>query len=756
MSKKTDKTKARSEYLSLLPYLNPQPQGSIYLKLSINPKAIQKNCPACVPCEQAGPTADLLKAAVCLGASKEIMDLFLLVQTDEPRVSTSELEALTNIDIEQLWQETLSKHAQPLFSLCAQDKQGHWSACQPLFMCRYKGVFFHPLCPACGKDLSLCQDDALLKKNSLPEFSKSLMRYLYCEACSQEKPVFYVKSINAEPRPEVQDASSLIEQFSRLLPKSKLKDKLPCIGCASSKDCFGPDNLFFKRLAAVRFYPFHLVLQRAPTLNALDFLALLAGAESGKIEACLNSQNKLLRLEALRRVRDILEQGSGVLFKNDPRYFGEVLYLKLTFLQNLTALIKSRRLSSNQIARDMSLEGLWVQLPQKAPQLPLFWNFAFQLVDVAGAPNGPAATTKAPLDTLQMSHFLGRAWFYVLLANERLPFDQVLAGIDQLSADDTLQDQETLFEQPLFDSQNIFQEESLPLVDAQWQPFWQRALQLGLNLVRLSEASVASELDEKQLQDLNQLRADLFQALFQPRPGHLEASLQSPSDGAADTDKPIREILGAILEKWSRAEQPERSLEDLPGSDAESDQGPPSPREGLDVIETVILTNTETHIPVEEGGSPLSQDMEKTVVGLPFETSSAQPKAPSSKPQPELEKTVLITKDQGQPPPDQDAEKTVIVKQPQAPDSGDDLEETVLIAPGSRQQPATDKQPSGPAAPAPQPGVDDLQETMIQGSQPPKKQTSASARTSKDKDLDEQDLEATVIIDPAKSKQRKS
>lgn len=741
-------------YQSLLGHLNPSPRGGLYLKLPFMRTETEPKGKGEAPLalEQAGPLADLMEAAIALDEQRPMADLFLLFQADIPRIGGGELEGLTNGDIEARWQEALSKADQPAVNLCRQNQQGQWQACQPLFACSHRSLFFHPPCPKCGGDLTLCRDDQFLAQAGLPAYSTSLNRYLYCNQCGRTDPVFYIKNRSGEPQAGIVESKDLIEQFSQLLARSDAAEKLPCIGCEDAGHCYGPENLVFERLAAVRFYPFYLLSQPAKTINALDFIALLAGADANRLDDELGAQAKTMRRKGLRRTQVALAGSSGFLFAGDPRHFAELLYLKLTFLRSLMDLYVAQPGPLTQVAREMSLDGVWVQLPEKSHHLPLFWNFGLCCVDRVGVPAGPSSGDT--LDRVQMRLFLGRSWFYVLLANDRQPFSEVLNALGRFTAEPEKKDE--LLGEALFDPQHLFHGPSMPSIEGHWLPFWRRAVELGLAFFQADadqgQAGPVGDL----AQDLDQLCGDLHQALFSLPAGAIqEAPLESsqtlvqpmerPTDEMAgqSADQSIKAILETILAKWPQAS-------DLP--ETGSAKRPPEIQvdEDGDVEETVILTDTAAFGgAADQSASPAAADLDKTIVLQPSGDSPAKASSLSQA----IEKTVLVTPGQDRGQADQGLEKTVILGQPGPPPQGDDLEKTVHISPEARQQPGGSQPPPVPPT---QTRDDELEQTIIQASGSKEPPGAPSVRPRSPDGNGEDDLDATVIIDPSNQKNQKN
>ena len=737
---------------SLLPYCQPRASG-VGLRIATSDAPSPASAmPTAALVETCGPLTELLWAQVVLNGKQPISDLLLLVQADHYRLTPSELKPITNVDIEKQWQlaidRTLAQQGDALvMGIPAQkDPQGRVLPFRPLFFCRQKNRFAHALCPGCGAGLILCRDDQVLNSAGLPGFSESLERYLYCPACHQASPEspFYNFIKDSRQPDNVRDSRGLIEDFSALLAKEALGADLPCVGCDEAASCYGQQTLVLDRMRPVRFYPFYLILQPAPSLNALDFLALLSNASPAEITQNLSQRQNQGRLLKFTQWQEKLGPGQGFLFAGQPKLFLEVLYLKLAFLHELWVSILSLTSGIPHPVASMSLRGLWLEVQRSGNRLPYLWNFSLQLVDRVGQPAKESSDAKLAL--LHKRQFLARTWFYALLVNADQTMEDVLAVVEPLALQgSTTGVIESAPEQtyPAMAARHIFWQAPPLEIDAAWDLLWKRALAMGLEL--LDTGSDWSE--ERFLRQLADLQNQVHQNLFQTPVKMAEAmpGITGPeTEAIPDADAQIALILQDLLQQWpapadgAAAETVVDQAQDLQATQIIR------PNEDGDFEETVILSAEERRAADSLAQQPAKPSMEETVIitpeaakkPLPYEADDFQKtvlispgergnSAPSAEPPDELDKTVLISPGErrkstppGGSPNDQD--KTVLI-QPKGSQANDELEKTVII---------------GPAGTAP---TTTKSKDMAQGSDKSKVKP-------KNKPPVSDDLEATVII----------
>jgi hypothetical protein len=649
--------------------------------------------------DYAGPFAELHPAQVVIDDSGTIAELFCLVQPDQyPTAVSSELRPVHNPDVENSWQAAFvhlrdsQTGGMPPAWASQVDARGRLLPFDSLFYCQHKQVYCRPLCPACGRLLVLCRDDRMLAEAGLAGYKDSLQRYLHCPDCcrtSAEAP-YYSKVRPPHAPPRVRGGADLIQDFSRLLNRSELAGDLPCIGCEQATHCYGAQPLALERMQAVHFYPFFMLTQPAPTLNALDFAALLGGSEPPHIEQHLIRQHKNGRLDRWKKIRPMLDEQPGFLFAVDGRRFLEILYLKLTFLRELHALIG--RGASEPVSR-MSMEGVWVRLAENSMRLPYLWNFRLQLIDSIGLPEDRStdATSRA-----RRREFLAAAWHYVLLVNAGQTMETVTAAIEKIRvavpADGGTAVPTTAAE-GVFEARNIFWQTSPFVPDAHEQAFWDEALRLGIDLLNAGLDPDEALSEEAFAERLDNLRERVHQALFAaPAAGRSMTEAPAAQTTAQPSNDPqIVAVLSTILEQW--------------------------PVQGVSLEETRLMT-----APVAQPGK--DQDYAETVVLSSREypvrgDADAQPEpAPAvSAPDPG------ISSSQADARPDDDLAETVILSDA-ASVAGGDEEKTMIISPKDPRPSAGIDASAGVPHPAPSaqkpPEEEDLEKTVILQPQPGK------------------------------------
>lgn len=741
---------------SLLPYLTDRGSG-VRLKLDLPGYEPGRHPDPSTAIESQGPYAEILKACLTADGHTAFKHLFLLVQPDHYAISPSELTPVSNTTVDHLWQSawerikgTTDGDFSPVLPGQIDDK-GQLIPLRPLFYCRHKERFAHPLCPNCGASLTLCRDGRLLTAAGLPSYEKTLERYLHCPEChpSNQEAVFYVHGGTAAQGDQIKDCAALLEGFSALLTKTGLAGDLPCAGCEQATECYGPQTLVHQRMYPVSFYPFHMLMQPAPSMNAVEFLHQLSGATFDQMARHLAQYGKPGRRRHLETMKNRFAAGSGLLF-SDERRFLEVLYLKLVFLEALSTLVLQPQGPFSGPVADMSLESVWVRLPRGPHRLPLFWDFALQPVDPVGRP--PLAIFKTGVPMARAWQFLGTAWCYAFLVNGQQDMATVRAAVDKLllgTGEITGIEAGALREiDPVFTPRHLLWQSPPLAVDTRWEALWCRSLLLGLEVLQAgvkADTEWSADHFRQQLQDsLEKIHTLIFQAPA-GRPA-AEAPVPEPTGvtaAAGSVDDAIASILQNILDGWpTTAPHPPgkttTALEETQITPETADH----PNEDGDFEATIILQSPPARTPVspetlvaappdpdetvvmgapraEKPPAPLPRDDSQATLIIPAREHPARSGPPK---QPVWDETVSSTVQ----PEASDLEKTVAIGPPGQGDSpsklpGEELAATMILSPG--QAPVS---PAQPYTAAPDEVtrksslLDALEETVIQsGSSPP-------------------------------------
>ena len=543
--------------MSLIPYLETV-KGNAYLKLSLvaeDPSVLETTPFPFLVIHDTDPLARLVEGQFLTDAGTVLKTVFVLVQKDRYSLTEDALWPVSNVDIEGAWQNGFSFYAgagseqHPVVLTAQIDEGSRLAPLAPLFFCKTRQRFFPPLCPKCAQPLQLCRDDAALIHTGLQPYSSSLKRYLWCVSCGvQNVSDFYVYERDHLDPPGVKDRFALIRELGLSASRPDAVDLLPCGACVAKQECFGSSGLAPSRIVPFSFYPFYMLIFEAMSLNALDFLALLSGAAVKEVEGALTARGESGRVARLKS----LEQGGSLetpfLYRNDEKFFLEVLYLKLSFLGDLARSLPSTSLLQHPDLR-LSLDRTWVRLADQSGLLPTFWNFRVEPMDISR----PLAEAQPSTPALAKPgvYFLGLAWLLALLVNKRQDMSRIVRAIKQSlgsapgSRDASV---ETILAQAS-DPVNIFWDPDGKCVSPGWVNLWKKALELGWSLLMAgihddrawSRQAFAQQLEDVRKEVMGALSEQVSRARPEPRP----ADQAPPPD-----DKAIHDVLLQIMSTW--------------------------------------------------------------------------------------------------------------------------------------------------------------------------------------------------------------
>ncbi|MFO7713034.1 hypothetical protein, partial [Desulfosarcina sp.] len=496
-----------------------------------------------------------------------------------------------------------------------------------------------------------------LVKRGVPSYSESLERFLYCGSCAtlSETSPFYCLEKAAGMPDFVHDAADLVSQWKQLLAVVPEKNDLPCGGCPDTDACYGPEALVSQRIVPFSFFPFYMLMFPAPSCRAAEFLSLVAGDTASApwpahIGAPPSGTNRFL-------------------FQDPDRQFFEILYLKLTFLEQVYRQLMPADDPAAVQEFDLSLEGIGIDLNPPGAGLPAYWNFNVRILNAVGAFQvSPFAPIMPEAPRL---HFLGAVWFRTLLVNSRQKADAVYAEVGRLLGQlDIEKGAETLEIETsdpvgVFASNQIFWSPDQRSLAENWQVFWKKGLRLGLHLVHAGLKTGVAWRGSQFLAALEELRADVKSSMFAE-----PVVAAVGKDKSTQSDK-IAGVLRGILKKW-------RAQAASAGSQPMSDVSPLD----SDMEETVLFSSALPQPPqATEKMLPTAVDLEAAdVPDLP----SRQPKANDW--EEGVEETVIISSAQTAPPyaaSQHDAPGPSV----QEPQWNEDMEETVILKTGGAPDP---------------------------------------------------------------------
>jgi len=509
-----------------------------------------------------GPTTCITAAKVTTDAGSGVRQVFLLQQKDEYRLHADEIWPINNADIDQLWQGAVARYSNetakkswgndPLLLKDQIDGSGRLLHFQSLFYCIFRDVYFHPPCPQCGHDLQLCEDDQLLTKSELKAYSTSLNRYLYCSECIQTsgQTAFYTFKRESSDPPHLKDQPQLISDFGQLVLNTANADDFPCTACQEKSKCYGPDNLVVKRIVPYGFYPFYGLVFEAAALHAVDFLMLLSGATPDELRQRLLQKRELGRLSLLDAFCSQDTGPPSCLFAPDnPKRFLEILYLKLSILGELVQMVSAGTGTPAGFDVPFTFDDVWVTLPDHSHRLPSFWNFKLNVMDIGAHAGSSGRLSKYP--PAYSHHLLGIVWFYVLLVNKRQPIEKVRAEIEQVMAalsgpGQSFWEASQTNSRPVLAPANIFWIPETRAIEAGWQKFWEKSMDLGGELLAASVEREMAWSENRFWLTLESLRKEIVDELLgRPVP-------EIPKE-TATYDQAISSILVKLQKKW-RAE----------------------------------------------------------------------------------------------------------------------------------------------------------------------------------------------------------
>jgi hypothetical protein len=644
---------------------------------------------------ESGPLVRILGAEINTDAGTKIESVFLLTQKDEYHFIEDELWPIDNRAIEQYWQRAFSFHSHeksgspPLILKNQIDKNGALLPFGPLLYCKFKQAYFHPLCPNCGRLLQQCYNDDMLQEHGLQPYSGSLKRYLFCPSCtgSKESPDFYVSSKANNDPPFLKSRFDLIKKLGQLKDNTNLAAQLPCGECNNYQECYGPDSLAVSRIVPLSFYPFYMLMFKADSVNALDFLALISGATWQESENQLVVKQQPGRLSCLQQVKRKGSFKKPFFFRDEDRYFPEVLYLKLSFLGELAQAVFLGLDTFRYPDLGLSIDRIWVKLTDQNSLLPSFWNFKLDLLDVIGVDARSLSIPKIyPSYGL---HLFGVVWFYTLLVNKKQAVSHVYPVLSQAMREMDAKDDASLEHflednfHHVFAPENIFYHPEIVTVNKKWHEFWKRSLGLGFYLVQGNLSSLNGWSQEKFEKELAKLRQQIKNHLFSP--DSFVSTKESEADGKA-----ISNILKKIMNTWQD------------GLEAPSDE-----------LETLILPPETNDVTDVKGATDFQEeeDLEETVILSGHD----------------LDSCIIITPEELEPT---DITNDIGLK------NGDEMEETIILSSDDMGQ---DRSPSVDSE------ADDLPETIILSSDDIGQDRSPSV------DSEADDLPETIIISPQQS-----
>jgi len=602
----------------------------------------------------------IVKGGLKVKNSDPFKPLFLLVQRDHYPLVPDELTFFTNTGIDRIWYETIRSYSvnKNVFILPEQlDRDGRATPFSPLFFCQKEKKFFHPPCPECGKELDLCKDDGLLVKAGLPPYSTSLKRYLFCPDCNalRGRYDFYQFSRSAEDRSFIKDRFDLVKNFNKLR-SNPVSGGFPCLDCPGYADCYITGEKATVYISFFSFYPFHMLFFDAEPIKAIDFIPFLSGANIGEA----TSRFSALSVDAWKDAFNSRE-GDHFFFKDEKKFYLEVLFLKLSFFEKFTRSLNQKAGKEIYPMSDMSIQSIWIRPGTSGNILPFFWNFNVSIIDLIS--NSPKNYIQSIFIKNSNLYFMASLWFYIFLVNKNQTQETVYNEIGTFARnkikDSFSEDYDQLVEAlPSAAMENVFWNPDLREVPREWYKIWKKILLTGFGFFDTGKDQNLKYDLKKLIIRIEDMKQEIKKELFS-------------KDMAGEPM--VQPLVKSAKEKKSQVNRSETQssaknqaifliLKKLKARLADQYEKVPAPDD--DVLETVVLSSRETGTSVDDAlektmmmpgveQEPVVQntldDMDKTVVISPPGNTHQDAYSSDGKEDIEnnadddLEKTVVIT-----------------------------------------------------------------------------------------------------------------
>jgi hypothetical protein len=376
-----------------------------------------------VPLSDSSRFARVLLGRVASGVNHTLHPVAVKIQRSfyRPAAAGSAKETLTNPLIEDMWRrerENLIKCAGvevvPLIDLGEELLSN-----PPVSFCKKIRAYFHPLCPKCRGPLRDCRDDAMLRDHGLPEYSRSITRYLHCAACAAKpgRRTFYTTSPGSDENlkgdAEVRRKGELYRDFGAIVngglsveEQARLSIPFPCAACLHREECYpaeGPQGKPIpaeSRLVPVSYYDFHLLPLEVMELHYDEMSDLLGGASWEVLKDRVRQTGAPGREIVLSEVDDVFSSPIQWIYRQDTtgKFPLEVLHLKINLFAQLCHGLRAYHARCKEPHLDVSPTQVMVDVVPGSTNLPARWTFRVRLIGVAGPHR--FATDGAPAGSL--------------------------------------------------------------------------------------------------------------------------------------------------------------------------------------------------------------------------------------------------------------------------------------------------------------------------------------------------------------------
>jgi hypothetical protein len=365
-----------------------------------------------VPLSEAGRYSRVLLGRIASGRDTCLTWLAVKIQRGAYRPAK---ESLANPQIEDLWDRERASLDQCSGAGVAKriDLAENSFRSLPVTFCKKVRRYFHVPCPSCGRPLSDCRDDALLRDHGLSQYSTSSVRFLHCPECGAKssKKVFYTASTAGEGTPrggaEVRHRGELYRDFAALVrteegseTRLRLGNSFPCAGCDHRKKCYpasGTPIPAESLLVPLSYHEFHLLPMEAFELHYDEFADLVGGAEWASVRDKAVQSGGEGRARLMRGLDEAFSSPSQWFWRgHEPgRWSLEVLRLKLHLFSGLCRGVRTLHAQCHTPHLNLSPSSVMVRLVPPVPGVPVRWNFQVGVIGPASA-HRPASEAGQP------------------------------------------------------------------------------------------------------------------------------------------------------------------------------------------------------------------------------------------------------------------------------------------------------------------------------------------------------------------------
>lgn len=346
----------------------------------------------------------------------------LVLEPNELVGGRASLPTTTNEQVERAWGEAwraLGAGPFPGVAALAAGAGPGGAPVQPaLAWCRKMDRYVEPACPGCLGRMTMCRDEALLRRSGLPSYRNSLVRFLYCPACAADSlagnassgrpATFYTFTLRTLEAPADGVRVRRRGELCRDLAPRILSGEAPtsvdnfCFQCPERTNCYPAGRRVDEPVPAegllfpLAYTDCHYQPLEPLPLTFDETAALLGGASVQELEgrrfAEAGARPTVLREAALRGLAPDRPQ---FFFEGDDSGLMalEALYLKLAAFAEVTRGVRDLHARARRPHLALAPERLRGAVAGNAGLAPPRWALGLKLADLVST--APLAALEA-------------------------------------------------------------------------------------------------------------------------------------------------------------------------------------------------------------------------------------------------------------------------------------------------------------------------------------------------------------------------